>query len=109
MEQPSGIPQQPTPRSTSSLPEKSSAGPVIGAIIVIVILALGALYFWGAQLNQKPDALPFIPDDNTGESWLPPTSHSDETAAIQSDLDATNMAEFEAQMRSDMEAIETSL
>jgi flagellar basal body-associated protein FliL len=32
-------------------PEKNSVGPLIGSIIVIVILVLGAIYFWGGKLN----------------------------------------------------------
>lgn len=38
-------------------------GPVVGAVIIILVLALGALYFWGAQLNKEKetDTLPLIP------------------------------------------------
>lgn len=34
------------------------AGPVIGAIIVVILLVFGALYFWGQKLNaeRSPDA-----------------------------------------------------
>lgn len=98
-----------TPPQTSPQPEKSSAGPIIGAVIVIVILALGALYFWGAQLNQEPEELPLIPGNASNEEWVPPTSSSDEAAAIESDLDATDMTEFEAQMEADLRAIEAEL
>lgn len=31
-----------------------SMGPLIGSIIVIIILVIGAIYFWGEKLNQKP-------------------------------------------------------
>jgi H+/gluconate symporter-like permease len=39
----------------------SSAGPVIGIIIILAIIVLGALYFW----NQR-DAVPAI--ENAGET-----------------------------------------
>jgi hypothetical protein len=48
--------------------QKSSAGPVIGALVVVLLLVLGALYFWGAHLNQKNNPennLPLIPGDTS--------------------------------------------
>lgn len=47
--------------------QKSSMGPVIGIIIIVILLVVGALYFWGAHLNaQNPeDQLPFIPGDGS--------------------------------------------
>ena len=57
------------PASTSQMSqprrESSSAGPVVGIIIVIVLLALGALYFWGASMNRQQEPVPFIPEDNS--------------------------------------------
>jgi len=95
-------PQQPAPAN--------SPGPIIGAVIVIVVLALGALYFWGARLNQEaPDELPFIPGDGTTESWMPPSSNSDEAATIEAELQATDMTGFEQQMNADLEATEAGL
>ncbi len=92
---------------------KSSAGPIVGAFIVIIILALGGLYFWGAQLNQEPeDTLPFIPGDDgmTGEeTWLPSSSGSDDAAAIEAELEATNMNAFESEMNADLDATESSI
>lgn len=107
MEQaPNTSPVTPTPA-----PKPSSAGPIIGAIIVIIVLGLGALYFWGARLNERaPDDLPLIPGDETAEeSWMPPSSNSDEAEAIQAELEATNMSDFEAQMNADLNATESSL
>lgn len=46
---------------------KSSAGPVVGIIIIIVLLIVGALYFWGAHLNNqsRQNEVPYIPGDNS--------------------------------------------
>jgi len=99
-----------SPVSPPPSPKPSSAGPVIGTIIVISLLALGALYFWGARLNGVPEELPLIPgDDASAESWAPQQSSSDEAAAIEADLNATNMTEFEQQMDADLNATESSL
>ena len=110
-----------TPPATPSPTEptqKNSAGPIIGTIIVIVLLALGALYFWGAQLNQQaPDDLPYIPGDESSMTdsrmaapdWIPPSSNSDEAAAIEADLQATDMNAFEQQTNADLEAANSEL
>ncbi len=95
---------------------KSSAGPVIGAVIVIIILALGGLYFWGAELNEGPaEQLPFIPGDDgavveseSDAAWLPPSNDSDDAAAIEAELEATNMSAFENETNADMSAAESS-
>jgi len=48
--------------------QKSSAGPIIGAIIIVVVLILGALYFWGAHLNatNQENNLPLILGNDSG-------------------------------------------
>ena len=101
-----------SPVSTPPAPHKSSsAGPIIGTTIVIALLALGALYFWGARLSERTQKeLPFIPgDDTSAESWAPQSSSSDEATAIEADLNATNMNEFEQRMNADLSAAESDL
>lgn len=46
---------------------KKPVGPIVGVIIIVLLMAFGALYFWGATLNQKnPDNnLPLIPADSS--------------------------------------------
>ncbi len=54
-------PVQPIPPSQPIQPEpaetKGGIGPLVGSIIVIVILIIGAIYFWGGKLNRI-DTLP---------------------------------------------------
>lgn len=41
---------------------------MIGIIIILVLLIVGALYFWGAHLNAQAnpeDQVPYIPADNS--------------------------------------------
>jgi len=59
--------------------------------------------------EQTPDDLPFIPGDGTSESWMPQSSASDEAAAIEAELQATNMSEFEQRMNADLEATNEGL
>ncbi|MEN9561434.1 MAG: hypothetical protein RIQ56_707, partial [Candidatus Parcubacteria bacterium] len=41
-------------------------GPVVGVLIILLVLTIGAFYFWGAYLNKKgidDNPPPFIPGD----------------------------------------------
>ncbi|MEK7531643.1 MAG: hypothetical protein AAB545_01820 [Patescibacteria group bacterium] len=38
---------------TPPAPQKDGAGAVVGAIIVILVIVLGALYFWGKEFNKQ--------------------------------------------------------
>lgn len=59
-----------TPTPTSKA-KKEPVGPIIGAGIVVVLLIIGALYFWGAELNKSSrpqDQLPLITGEPTTEA-----------------------------------------
>jgi len=44
---------------------RGGSGPLVGIIIIVFLLSIGALYFWGAQLNgREPQPLPLIPGDS---------------------------------------------
>ena len=61
-------PQSPIPNEFEDrlLPpgHKSGAGPIVGIVIIVGLLILGAFYFWGAHLNamqNRENQLPLIP------------------------------------------------
>ncbi|MDO8576117.1 MAG: hypothetical protein Q7R90_02275 [bacterium] len=33
--------------------QKTPIGPIVGIVIIVALLILGALYFWGAHLNAR--------------------------------------------------------
>lgn len=53
-------PVMPTPPKR----QESGMGPTIGIIIILVLLAVGAFYFWGHALNQQQPEPPYIPDQS---------------------------------------------
>ena len=70
---------------TEARPEQKTFGPIIGIVIIIVVLVVGALYFWGASLNRgsvqttvqetniTPDAstqTPTMPDSSTASTSI---------------------------------------
>jgi len=77
--------------------KKSSVGPIIGIVLVILIIVLGGLYFWGKRLADNGDTLPPLEEE--------PLSTSDEVSDIEADLDATDLESLDA----DAAAIEAEL
>ena len=56
------MPPTQNPGSTPPVIQPESVGPVIGAVIIVAMLGLGALYFWGKHLNEAAP-VPYIPGD----------------------------------------------
>ncbi len=50
----------------------AGVGPMVGIVIIMIVLIIGALYFWGQQLNrERPENdLPFILPDNSTTTAL---------------------------------------
>jgi hypothetical protein len=49
-------------------PKDSGSGPVVATIIIVILLVIGALYFWGTHATQnRYDNLPLIPASTTGQ------------------------------------------
>lgn len=72
---------------------------LIGAAVVI-LFAVALLYFW-PDVSVAPS---YLSDSQQEESWMPSSTGSDEAAAIQAELESTNMAEFENSMNADANA-----
>lgn len=55
----------PAPDMAPQRKKEKPMGPLVGIIIIILVLALGGLYFWGRELNteREQEPLPFIPGD----------------------------------------------
>ena len=64
-----------------------SSGPLIGAIVILAVIILGGLYFWGQRAAN--DA---VIDETSTESG------SDETAAIEADLDTIDIESLDAEL-----------
>ncbi len=97
------------PQMPTSEPEHSSMGPVAGAVIVIVLLVAGGLYFYGAKLNREAmmNDAPYIPSETMMEDGtmqvegdamvgLPSQSSSDDASSIESDFNAMDMGAIES-------------
>lgn len=76
-------------------PQNPSQGPVIGIIIVIIVLIVGAFYFF-TRISEIQNAEPVA--TTTTEIDFATTSSSDDTAAIESDLEAEDFDDIDAEM-----------
>lgn len=102
-------------------PERTPIGPMAGAVIVIILLVAGGLYFYGATLKKDvANEMPYIPGDEymmpegtmpVGElnsdasAGLPPQSSSDDTSSIEADFNAMNMQQMESQNSAELKNI----
>ena len=74
---PVGTPPQENPAPQKE--DKGGMGPLIGSIIVIVILVIGAIYFWGDTLNKQEN---IVPDDQPAAAL----SSDDDVGSLEQDL-----------------------
>lgn len=73
--------------------KEGRTGPTIGIIIVVIVLILVGLYFWGKRLQNGETV-------DSATNALQEQSASDELDDIETDLDATMIEELD----SDLEA-----
>lgn len=69
--------------------KESGVGPIIGSIIIIILIVLGGLYFWGYILKNKTAE---APTNNPGQVEQVNSSEisDSEIAKINDDLNATS-------------------
>ena len=75
---------------------KSSVGSIIGTIIILVIIILGGLYFWGKRVEENKNAQSMTtntttPYDSEANAIQSATAR-DDLGSIDADLKATNTA-----------------
>jgi hypothetical protein len=80
---------------TSNVMKKSSVGPVIGLVVILAIIVLGSLYFWGKRANDVPSNGMYGTADAQTKS-LQAQDSSDEVASIESDLNATSFTDIDS-------------
>lgn len=92
-------PTTPTPETHPSM------GPIIGTIVIIAVLAVGGLYYWGAQLNREEAQEAMNSEMATTTEEAAPTADellnvnsSDEIADIEADLQLSNFDNLDAEL-----------
>lgn len=94
-----------TTRNENVAAHEKPVGPAIATIIIVLILIIGAFYFWGSKLEKVSP----IDENATAENILtkPDTSldaiktqgSSDEIGAIEQDANATDLQNLNAETK----------
>lgn len=79
---------------------ENSVGPVVGLIIILAVIILGGLYFWGERNNTGATDVtsPTSAQEDVNVSAIESQSSSDETSSIQADLENTNTENLDANL-----------
>lgn len=75
--------------------KNGKTGAIIGILVIIIILVIGGLYFWGERLVETDTQ-----QMETPAAFQPEESTSDEVTAIEADLSATVLEGFDAELNS---------
>ncbi len=92
----------PTPAPIMESPKKTQLGPVIGLIIILAIIVVGTLYFWGQRVeNTQVPQDTVMQTDQTGQTdtqteQLQTQSSSDDITSIEADLNATDFGNIDS-------------
>ena len=89
--------------------KKTGIGSTIGTIIIIALIVLGGLYFWGKRLEESKNISQITtetPQDNTvltaeeqEASTIKNISTSDDIISIETDLKNTNLDNLDAELK----------
>ncbi len=82
--EPNNSPQQNNIPSVT-VPHKSGIGSIIGTIIIIAIIILGGLYFWGKRIEETKLKQDLVTD---GTPETPSVNNSDDLNSIEADLNS---------------------
>ena len=79
---------------------------MIGAAIILGLIVVGGVYFYGLQLQQKqaPEELPLILGNEPA-----PVPAADDVSAIEADVNAADMQDLETQIEADLDALDKAL
>lgn len=80
--------------------EGKKIGPIIGTLVIIIVIIIGALYFFGNRLDSQ---LP-----NTNENVIPARNDSADTLPEATNQDVTDEASLDADLDSQLKDIDSS-
>jgi hypothetical protein len=81
----------------------STVGPLIGSVIIILIILVGGLYFWGSVIVDRKNEIEneVILEEQSKDAEveaITTQSSSDDADSIEADLNATNLDSADAEI-----------
>lgn len=95
-----GIPPQTMPPQSGG--SGGTTGPIIGIIIIVAVLVIGGLYFWGSKLSKEtqdsmtPEEI--VAEEDAARTALETQSTSDTVESIEEDLNITDLEGLDAEL-----------
>lgn len=86
--------------------EENGVGPLVGIVIIVIVLVIGGLYFWGRQVEQQMFSEPVNNQLQPSAESDPATKNlgtqdsSTEIGSIENDLTNTNLEGLDAELNS---------
>lgn len=91
-------PEMSAPNTTPTMEsggENGKTGAIIGILVIVIILVIGALYFWGQRLVETPNV-----EETSPAVFQPVESTSTEISDIEADLSTTDLDNLGAELNS---------
>ncbi len=82
--------------------ERAPVGPIIAAIVVVAVLAIGGLYYWGNQANE-------VAQEEVGTLPEQPQESAPSPEALQQVSDQTDLDTIESELQFDVQQLDAEL
>ncbi len=81
--------------------EKSTSGPIVGVIIIVILFIVGGIYYWNMAVNKskelnKSSAIQSEKETSIVVNQLDSQSTSDKITDIESDLNTTDLKNIDS-------------
>lgn len=83
-------------------PEKASMSGVIGTIIIIALIILGGLYFWGKRINTQKESAALVEQEQMASqeaAAIEAVSSDDELDTLRAEIEATQTTNLGAELQ----------
>ncbi len=81
---------------TTDTIKKTPFGPVVGLIVILVIIIVGGVYFWGQRVRTVTNEATQNSQQDAQTESLNTQGFTDETTSIESDLNITNFSNIDS-------------
>ena len=84
--------------------QKSSVGSIIGTIIIIAIIILGGLYFWGKRIEESKETDGLVNETSQSEAEemevtaIKSVTTTDDLGSIEADLESTSFNDMNPEL-----------
>ncbi|MHB1316761.1 MAG: hypothetical protein ACYCZW_02795 [Minisyncoccota bacterium] len=82
--------------------DKASTSGIIGTVIIIALIILGGLYFWGKRINVQKESAAIIQQEQTSlqqAKAIETVSEEDDVATLKAELETTTTSDLGTELQ----------